>query len=68
MTEFASNNMTNISIGLTFFEYSYDFQPQVLYKIDINPHSESKVVNKLAMELKNLVFMYIKNLQHIKEL
>ena len=68
MAEFAYNNAKNTSTGYTPFELNCDFHPQVSYKKNVNPCSKLKVANKLAVKLRNLMFVYRKNLQYAQEL
>ena len=61
MVEFAYNNAINASIGYTPFELNCGFHPQALYKKDINFHSQSKSIDKLAIKLRKLLVAYKKN-------
>ena len=47
MAEFAYNNTKNASIGYTPFELNCGYHPQMSYKEDVDPRSQSKSVDKL---------------------
>ncbi len=68
MAEFAYNNAKNTSTGHTLFELNCGFHPQVSYKKDVNSCSKSKSADELAIEFRELMAVYRKNLQHIYEL
>ena len=68
IAEFTYNNVKNASTGHTFIELNCGFHPSISYKKDVNLHSQSKSVNKLANELKELITVYRENLQHIQKL
>ena len=68
MAEFAYNNTKNASTGHTPFELSCAYHLWVFYKKDIDLHSKSKSVNKLLVELQELMTVCHKNLHHAQEL
>ncbi len=65
MTEFAYNNAKNTNTGHTFFELNCDFYLWTSYKKDIDPCFQSKSVNKLANEFKELITICRKNLKYV---
>ena len=65
MARFTYNNIKNTSIGHIFFELNCRFYPQVLFKEDIDSHSKSHLVNKLADKLKELIKNCYQNLFYI---
>lgn len=65
MTDFAYNNIKNMSIGYTLFELNYGYHSYVFYKKDIDPHFESKSADKLSSELRKLIIVCQKNLYSI---
>ncbi len=67
MAKFAYNNIKNTSISHTFFKFNCDFHPQISYKKDVDPHSWSKSVDKLANEPKKLITICRKNLQNTQK-
>ena len=58
MAEFAYNSTKNTSIGYTLFELNYGYHPQMSYKEDVNPRSQSKLADKLLVKLKELMIVY----------
>ena len=68
MAEFAYNNSKHASIWYMPFELNCRYYLCVSYKNDVDPHSKSKVADKLTEKLRNLIAAYRENLQHIKEL
>ncbi len=68
ITEFAYNNTKNTSTGHTSFELNYGFHPQASYKKDVDPCSKLKLVDELANDLRELITIYKKNLQHAQKL
>ncbi len=68
MTEFAYNNAKNARISHTLFKLNCGFHPQVSYKKDVDPRSQSKSADKLATELRELIAVCKENLQHAQEL
>ncbi len=65
MAKFACNNAKNASIGHTPFELNCDYHLRVSYEEDVNCRSQSKSRDKLATELRELMDVCRKNLQHI---
>ena len=64
MAEFAYNNTKNVSTGYTSFELNCGYHPWIAYKEDINPCFQSKSVNKLSVELRELIIVCRENLHH----
>ncbi len=64
MVEFAYNNAKNTSTGHTPFELNCGYHPRASYKKDVDPRSQLKSADKLATELKELMIVCKKNLQH----
>ena len=64
MAEFAYNNAKNASTGHKLFELNCGYHPQVLYEKKVDPRSQSKLADKLSVELRELMIVYQKNLQH----
>ncbi len=55
LVEFAYNNVKNASTSHTLFELNCGYYPRVSFKEDVNPRSRSRLANKLAEELRNLI-------------
>lgn len=68
MTEVAYNNTKNASISHKSFELNYVYNSQTSYKQDVNPHSQFKLIEKLANKLKDLITIYSDNSNHSQEL
>ena len=68
MAEFAYNNSKNASIGHMLFELNCGYHPQISYKEEVNPRSQSKSADELSEELRELIVVYRKNLHHAQEL
>ena len=68
MAKFAYNNSKNTSTGHTPFELNCGYHPRMLYKEEVDPRSQSKSVDKLSEELKELMVICCKNLHHAQEL
>ena len=64
MAEFAYNNAKNASTGHTPFELNCAYHPRMSYKEDVNSRSQSKSVDKLSAELRELMIVCQKNLHH----
>ncbi len=62
MAEFTYNNAKNASIGHTPFELNCGYHPRASYEEDVDPRSQSKSVDKLATELRELMIVYRENL------
>ena len=61
MAEFAYNNAKNSSTGHIPFEFNCGYHPQILYKEDVDPRSQSKLADKLSAELRKLIIVYQEN-------
>ncbi len=68
MAEFAYNNIKNASTGHMPFELNYGYHPRTSYEEDVDPRSQSKLADELAIELRELMTIYRENLQHAQEL
>ena len=68
MAKFAYNNTKNASTGFTPFELNCKYHLQVSYKEDLNLRLQSKTVEKLSFELRNLMTACQQNLHHAQEL
>ena len=68
MAEFAYNNAKNASTGHMPFELNCGYHPQTSYKEDVNPRFWSKSADELATELRELITVCKKNLQHVYKL
>lgn len=51
-----------------FFELNCNFYPKFFYKEDVDLYLKSKLADKLATKLKNLLLVYRDNFQHAQEL
>ncbi len=68
MAEFAYNNAKNASTGHIPFELNYGYHPKVSFEEDVDPHTRSRSINKLAEELRELMEVCCQNLLHVQEL
>ena len=68
MAEFAYNNAKNASISHTPFELNYGYHSQMSYEEDIDPRSQSKSIDELLAELRELIIVCRENLYHAQEL
>ena len=68
MAQFAYNNTRNASTGHIAFELNCGYHPHVFFKKNTNPHSQSKIANKLSIELQELMIICQKNLHHAQKL
>lgn len=62
IAKFLYNNAQNISIDHTPFEFNYDYHFYISFEEDINLRSKLKLVDKLIIELQNLIIIYQDNL------
>ena len=67
IVEFAYNNVKYISKGYTSFKLNCSYHLHVFYKEDIDPYSRSKIADELTKELRNLMAVYMENLQHTQK-
>ena len=67
IAEFAYNNPQNASISHTPFELNCGYHSRMSYKEDVNPRYQSKLVNKLSAELRELIIVCRENLYHDQE-
>ena len=68
MAEFAYNNTKNASIGYTPFELNCGYHPQMSYKEDVDPRSQSMSADELLAELRELMIVCQENLHHAQDL
>ena len=68
ITEFVYNNAKNTSTEYTLFELNCSYHLWMSYKDDVNPNSKSKIADELSVELKKLMIVCRKNLNHAQEL
>ena len=68
MAEFAYNNSKNASTGHILFELNYGYHLWMLYKEKVNLRSQSKSVDELSEELRELMIVCQKNLYHAQKL
>ena len=67
MAGFAYNNARNASTGHTLFELNYGYHFWVSYEEDVNPRSQSMLVDKLSSELRELMIVCQEHLHHAQE-
>ena len=58
MAKFAYNNAKNASTSHTPFELNCGYHPQMSYKEDIDPRSQSKLADELSAKLRELMIVY----------
>lgn len=58
IAKFVYNNIKNINTSFTLFKLNCDYYSHIFYQDNINPYSNSYLTNKLANELKYLMFIY----------
>ena len=68
MAEFTYNNTKNASTNYMPFELNCGYHPQVSYKKDLDPCSQSRTTEKLSSELRQLMTICQQNLHHAQEL
>ena len=68
MAILAYNNAKNASTGHTLFELNSGYHPQISYKGDVDPRSQSKSADKLSGELGELMIVCQKNLHYAQKL
>ena len=50
------------------FELNYDYHVQILYEEDVDPRFQSKLADKLLIELRELMILCCKNIYHTQML
>ena len=50
------------------FELNCGYHPRILYKEDVNPHFQSKLVDKPSVELRELIIVCQENLYYTQKL
>ena len=68
MAEFTYNNSKNTSTGHIPYELNCGYHPQMSYKKEVDPRSQSKSADELSKKLRELMVVYCKNLHHAQEL
>ncbi len=68
IAKFAYNNAKNTSTRHIPFEHNCGFHSQVLFKEDVDLRSKSRLANKLADELRELMKICCQNLLHAQKL
>ena len=57
-----------MSTGYMLFELNCGYHPWILYKKEVDPHSNSKSIDKLLAELRELMIVCQKNLHYAQKL
>ena len=60
MAKVIYNNIKNTSTRYLLYKLNYRYYLYIFYKNNINFYSKSKLVNKLAINIKNLIIIYKK--------
>ena len=68
MAKFVNNNAKNTSIGYTLFELNCGYLFRVSVQKGIDPCSQSKTVDKLPIDLQELMIVSWKNFHHAQKL
>ena len=68
IAEFTYNNSKNVSTGDLPFGLNCGYHPWILYKEEVDPHSQSQLADELSEELRELIVVCCKNLHHAQEL
>ena len=68
MAEFAYNITKNTSTNHTPFELNCGYHLQMLYKEDVDSHSQFKSADKLSAELRKQMIVCRKNLYHAQKI
>ena len=68
MAKFTYNNSKNANTGYMPFELNCGYHPWILYEKKLNLRSQSKSVDKLLEELRELIIVYCENFHHTQEL
>lgn len=64
MVEFTFNHFRNATISYNLFELNYGYHLQVFFKDEYNTRLQFSLVNRLAIELRELINTYHQNLLH----
>lgn len=67
MTEFAYNNVKNVSTSHTAFKFYYGYHSKICYKQDINPRFILWSADKVATALHKPISVYRDNFQYVQE-
>ena len=68
IAEFTYNNTKNASISHTPFKLNCGYHSRILYKNDVDPHSQSKSTDQLSAELRELMIIWRENFYYTQEL
>ena len=68
MTEFAYNNTKDTSNNHTSFKLKCGYYLQISHEEKVNPYSQSKLVDKLLAELKELMIVCRENFYYPQKL
>ena len=68
MAKIVYNNAKNVSTGYTPFELNCGYHLRISYEDDVDPHSQSKSIDKLAAELREPITICYENFHHTQEL
>ncbi len=68
MAKFVHNNAKNTSTNHILSEFNYGFHPQVLFKKNLDSQSRSRLANKPADKLRELIEICCQNLLYTQDL
>lgn len=68
MADFVYNNTKNINISHTHFKFNYKYDFYIFYKKNNNFYFNSKSINELLGQLKNILDVYQNNIYYIHKL
>ena len=68
IVKFAYNNTKNASIGHISFELNCGYNLWMLYKEKVDSYSLFKLIDKLSVELRELIVICCKNFYHAQKL
>ena len=68
IAEFAYKNARNVSTGHTPFKLNCGYHFWVLYEENVDPRSQSKLADKISVELKDFLIVWQTNLHHAQKL
>ena len=68
MAEFVYINSKNASIGHMLFKLNCDYHPQMSYKEKVDSRSQSKSMDELTKELRELMIVCCENLYYAQQL
>lgn len=65
IVEFIYNNAKNTGIVYRFFKFNCRYNLHILYKENIKPYSQTKLVNNLLIEFYNYLITCQKNFDYL---